>query len=357
MYKNRLDNLRRELVERQVDAILISQPENRFYLSGFSGSDGYLLITGKDTILATDFRYVEQVKKESPNFTLFEIKGRMAAWVPDLMDNLGIKKLGFEPTNVTFSFYMELTDILKNTKPELQVIPLKDTVEKLRTIKEPDEIVLIQKAADIADKALEAVTANLKPGVTELDLAWQLEKTMREMGSQSMPFEVIVGAGPNSALPHAKPSNHRIKPGEPIVIDIGARYGGYSSDLTRTVCIGKPDSTFKKIYDIVLSAQENAINHITAGMNGVKADDLARQIIITSGYGDKFGHGTGHGVGLATHDPAPRLSPLAPTDPLRDGMVFSIEPGIYLPEWGGVRIEDLAMLDKGKVKLLSHSIK
>ncbi len=357
MNKRRLDNLRRELVERQVDGILISQPENRYYLSGFSGSDGYLLITSKDTIIATDFRYIEQVKRESPHFILFEIKGKMSNWLSELIGNMNIHKLGFESTNVTYSFYVELTDILKIIKPELQIIPLNNTVEKLRTIKEPDEIAFIQKAADLTDTAIETVIANLKPGTTELELAWQLEKTMRELGSQSMPFEIIVGAGLNGALPHAQPSDHRIIAGEPIVIDMGARYRGYSSDLTRTVCLGKPDATFEKIYGIVLRAQENAIMNIVTGMNGIEADNLARKIIVEAGYGDMFGHGTGHGVGLATHDPAPRLSPLAPTDPLVDGMVFSIEPGIYLPVWGGVRIEDLAMLDKGKIKLLSHSKK
>ncbi len=179
---------------------------------------------------------------------------------------------------------------------------------------------------------------------------------MRENGSQSMPFEIIVGAGPNGALPHAQPSDHPISKGEPIVIDMGARFGGYGSDLTRTICLGKPDDTFKKIYGVVQKAQEAAITGIQTGMPAMQADSLARDIIKEAGYNDMFGHGLGHGVGLATHDPAPRLSPLS-NDVLADGMVFSIEPGIYLPEWGGVRIEDLTMLENGRVKLLSHAKK
>ncbi len=357
MTTNRFKKLRQELIAREVDGMLISQSENRYYLSGCSGFDGYLLITAEETILATDFRFVEQVKRESPGFTLFEIKGRMATWFSDLVASLNIRSLGFESADITFSFHTELTGILKNTKPALALVPLTGVVEKLRAVKEPGEIAFIQKAAEISDKAIETVTANLKPGVTEMEVAWHLEKTMREMGSQSMPFEVIVGAGPNGALPHAKPSGYRIQTGEPIVIDLGARYQGYSSDLTRTVCIGQPDALFSKIYGIVLQAQQNAIQHTVAGMNGVEADLLARKIIIEAGYDNNFGHGLGHGVGLATHDPAPRLSPLAPNDPLVNGMVFSIEPGIYLPEWGGVRIEDLVTLENGKIKLLSHAKK
>jgi len=358
MTTNRLIKLRAELATRHIDGILISQPENRYYLSGFSGSTGYLLITANDAIFATDFRYVEQVKRESPHFTLFEIKGRLKNWASELFGGMKLEKLGFESADMTFAFHTDIQSVLQDCCPALKMVPVIGVVEKLRTIKEPGEIALIQVAADIADKAITDVTADLKPGVSELELAWQLEKTMRELGSQSLPFEIIVGAGPNGALPHAKPAaDYHIKNGEPIVIDMGARYRGYSSDLTRTICIGAPDDTFKKIYGIVLKAQENAIRNITAGMSGVEADLLSREIIVAAGYDKMFGHGLGHGVGLATHDPAPHLSPLAPPDPLANGMVFSIEPGIYLPEWGGVRIEDLVTLENGKVKLLSRAKK
>ncbi|MDD5190952.1 MAG: Xaa-Pro peptidase family protein, partial [Dehalococcoidales bacterium] len=312
MTASRITKLRQEMAQREVDAMLISQADNRYYLSGFSGSDGFLVFTAKDAIIATDFRYVEQVKKESPHFTLFQIKGRMTDWLLQLLMDIDVQKLGFEAANVSFGLYKEMTTILDVERPDLQLVPLTGMVEKLRTIKEPDEIAFIQQAADISDKAMDSLTADLKPGMTELELAWQLEKTMREMGSQNMPFEVIVGAGKNGALPHAKPSDYRIKAGEPIVIDMGARYKGYSSDLTRTVIIGEPDALFRKIYGIVLRAQENAIDGIIEGMNGVDADDLARHIIVQEGFADKFGHGLGHGVGLATHDPGPSLSPLAP---------------------------------------------
>ncbi|HEX9896569.1 MAG TPA: Xaa-Pro peptidase family protein [Dehalococcoidales bacterium] len=357
MTTNRLAKLRQELTKREVDAIFISQPGNRYYISGFDGSAGYLFITPKDAVLATDFRYFEQVKQQSPHFTLFEIKGRTDEWFPKLLEGHEIQRLGFESPYITFDFYHELVAILDRKRPRLHLVPLENTVEKLRGVKEPEEIECIQRAAEIGDAAFDSVTARLKPGITELQLAWKLEKSMREAGSQSMPFGIIVAAGLNAALPHHQPTDRPIAAGEPVVIDMGAKFKNYGSDLTRTICLGKPDKTFYKIYDIVLRAQEAAIDGICAGMNGIQADSLARSIISTAGYGNVFGHGLGHGVGLATHDPAPRLSPLATTDALTDGMVFSIEPGIYLPEWGGIRIEDLAVMENGKVKLLSHARK
>ena len=357
MKADRLAKLRRDLGKKEVDAIFISQPDNRLYLSGFHGSAGYLLIMPKETILATDFRYVEQAKEQAPDFALFEIKGRTAEWYPRLLEGREMHRLGFESTNITFSFYHELAEILDKVRPRLRLVPLENTVEVLRGVKEPEEIENIQHAAEIADRAFDTVTAKLKPGVTELQIAWQLEKYMREAGSQSMPFEVIVAAGPNGALPHHAPSDRPVSSGEPVVIDMGARYNDYCSDLTRTICLGKPDDTFRKIYGIVLRAQEAAITGTHKGMTGVQADDLSRSIIKAAGYGDMFGHGLGHGVGLATHDPYPRLSPLATPDPLADGNVFSIEPGIYVPGWGGVRIEDLVMLENGKVKLFSNAKK
>ena len=356
MIKDRLAKLRAELVKKEVDALLVSQPKNRFYLSGFDGSDGYLLITTKDSIIATDFRYVEQVKRQCPDYTLFQITGKMAEWFPELIDGLSIKRLGFESGNTTFGQYTQISEIISTQKLPLELLPLENVVEGLRSIKEPEEITFIQKAAEIGDRAFEYVTDRLKIGMTEKEIAWALEKYMRENGSQSVPFEVIVGAGPNGALPHAQPSSRPIASHEPIVIDIGASFGDYSSDLTRTICLGKPDEMFVKIYRIVQKAQEAAINGIMVGMTGIQADALARDIIKEAGYNEMFGHGLGHGVGLATHDPAPRLSYLS-NDVLANGMVFSIEPGIYLPEWGGVRIEDLATLENGKVKLLSHAKK
>ena len=191
--------------------------------------------------------------------------------------------------------------------------------------------------------------------MTEKELAWEIEKFLRENGSQTLPFDIIVASGPNSALPHAKPSQRQINSGEPVVIDMGARVEGYSSDLSRTICLGAPDDTFKRVYDTVLVAQLAAIAIIKEDMSGAEADSLARTIIEEAGYGEAFGHSLGHGVGLAEHE-QPRLGQNS-TELLTSGMVFSIEPGIYLPGWGGVRIEDLAVMEKGKIRLLSKARK
>ena len=192
-------------------------------------------------------------------------------------------------------------------------------------------------------------------GITENEVAWAIEKYMRENGSQAIAFDVIVAPGPNSALPHARPSQRQIKSGESVVIDIGARSGGYCSDLTRTICLGTPNETFRKVYDTVFGAQLTAIAILKEGMTGEEADSLARTVIEEAGYGEAFGHSLGHGVGLAPHE-QPRLAPNS-TESLSKGMVFSIEPGIYLTGWGGVRIEDLAVLEESQVRLLSEARK
>ena len=353
--KDRIQKLRLMFAEKEIEGILISQPQNRFYLSGFLGSDGYLLITEKQLIIAVDFRYVEQAKRQSPDFKLFNITGPMEDWFARLVGSLNIKRLGFESTNVTYALYRQLTEILQQNQLPLQLIPTDGIVESLRAVKEPEEIELISKAVDISDLAVAHIQKVIHPGMTELEVAWEIEKYMRENGSETVPFELIVAAGPNSALPHAHPSERPIQAGEPIVMDIGARHRNYTSDLTRTICIGQPDSTYRKVYDTVLGAQLAAIAIIKEGMSGEAADNIARTVIQEAGYGDNFGHGLGHGVGLETHE-SPRLG-MRSTDKLTNGMVFSIEPGIYLPGWGGIRIEDTVLMDNGKIKVLSKAEK
>jgi len=352
---NRLARLRQKLTEKELDGIFISQPENRFYLSGFHGSAGYLFITVKDAILATDFRYIEQAKAQAPDYQVFRITGKLEEWFPRLTGELNTRHLGFESEQVTFAFHHQLTDILGKTGSKLQLVPVDGVVESIRTIKEPEEMALITQAAAISDRAFTHVTGKIHTGMTEKEVAWEIEKFMREHDSQPVPFELIVAAGPNSALPHARPSLHPIKAGEPVVIDIGARVGGYASDLTRTICLDKPDDTFKKVYDIVLGAQLAALALIKEGMTGDMADSLARTVIEEAGYGEAFGHALGHGVGLAPHEP-PRLGPNS-TEVLTSSMVFTVEPGIYLPGWGGVRIEDLVVIDNGQLKVLSKASK
>ena len=352
---NRLKKLLKRLAEEGIEAILISQPENRHYLSGFDGSSGFLLITPNDAILATDFRYLEQTKRQAPDFEIFQITGDIESWFPKLIDGLNLRRLGFEANHVSFELYHLLSDILDDSGLQPRLVPVAGLVEPIRAIKEPEEIELIAKAIAISDAAFEYIAGTIRVGMTEMEVAWELEKTLHEKGSQSLPFEIILASGPNTALPHAKPSQRAIQSGEPVVIDIGAKVQGYSSDLSRTICLGNPDDTFKKVYQAVMEAQQMAIAQITAGMTGAQADSLAREAIEQAGYGDAFGHGLGHGLGLAPHE-QPYLSPNS-KDNLVDGMVFTIEPGIYLAGWGGVRIEDTVVMENGKIRVLSQATK
>ncbi|MDD4859347.1 MAG: Xaa-Pro peptidase family protein [Dehalococcoidales bacterium] len=350
---NRLLKLRRHLAEKEIDAILISQPENRRYLSGFDGSAGFLLITGNKAVLATDFRYIEQGKAQAPDYEIFQVTGGFEKWFLGLINGLGITRLGFEGEHTTFVTYRQLKEMLEKLEPKPKEVAVVGLVESLRAVKETEEIELIRRAAALGDGAVEHIEDIIHPGMTELEIAWEIEKFMREKGSQPIPFEVIVASGPNGALPHHKPSSRPVQCGEPIVLDLGAKIDGYASDLTRTIHIGRPDATFKKVYRTVLDAQLAAMAIISEGINGGDVDKAARSHIEKAGYGEAFGHGLGHGVGLATHE-APRLGP-GSTDKLVSNMVFTIEPGIYLPGWGGGRIEDLAVLIDGKLEIISKA--
>ena len=351
--KNRLQRLCQRLAEKEIDGILVSQPENRYYLSCFDGSAGYLLITPQNKILATDFRYIEQAKRQAPDYKIFLISNDILDWLPRLVTDLRLKRLGFEAGHITFALHQQLTDILKQS--QLKLIPLDGLIESLRVIKEPEEIELITKAVEITDNALEYIEDMMHTGMSEKEVAWEIEKFLRENGSEPIPFDIIVASGPNSALPHAKPSSHTIQSGEPIIIDIGGRVGGYSSDLSRTICLGTADDTFNKVYDTVLKAQLRAIAAIKKGMTGGEVDDVARMVIKQAGYGEAFGHGLGHGIGLAPHE-QPRLGPNS-SEPLAAGMVFTIEPGIYLTGWGGARIEDVLVMEEGKIRVISKARK
>jgi len=348
---HRLEKLRQRLGEEGLDAILISQGESRRYLSGFTGSAGFLLISEKSAILATDFRYTEQAKRQAPNLDIVQIEGEIAKWLPDLTSSLGAKKIGVEANDVSFAAYRRLVaSVGKNG-----IVPSEGIVESLRAVKDEGELELIARAVELADAAFEEVATMICPGMTEKEVAWEFEKSLREKGSETVPFDIIVASGPNSALPHHKPSDRPIGRGEPIIIDMGARFQGYSSDLSRTICLGNTDEKFEKIYDLVLGAQLTAIATIQAGMSGEQADGLARTVIEQGGYGENFGHSLGHGIGLAAHE-QPRLGK-GSKDVLAEGMVFTIEPGIYISGWGGVRIEDVAVLEKGGVRVLSKAKK
>ena len=349
----RLSRLRKLLAERDLDALLVSTPETRRYLSGFTGSAGYLVVTASDAVLATDFRYVEQAKAQSPAWQVRQVRSGVP-WFPQVVSELRVKCIGFESQHLDVASYQALVDSLKELPADARppLVSTQGLVEGIRAVKDPDELALMQRAAEIADQALEAVAPTIRAGETEKAIAWKLERTMRELGAEAVSFDVIVAAGPNGAMPHHHPSERPVAAGEPIVIDMGAKYEGYCSDLTRTVFAGDPDREFVKVYDIVLGAQLTAIALIRPGMTGEEADALAREVIRQAGYEDAFGHGLGHGVGLAVHE-QPRLGP-GSDQVLEDGMVFSVEPAIYLPGRGGVRVEDMVVLEKEGIRSLSR---
>lgn len=352
---NRLDRLRRRLTPGDFDAIFISQGENRRYLSGFTGSAGFLLISQDKAVLATDFRYVEQARAEAPSFEIFRITGTLSHWFPNLATGSSIRKLGFEEKDLSFDTYKELTAAVSEIGNNISLVPTEGMVESMRAVKDEAELKLLDEAAKLADTALDEVLPHVHPGISERELAWKLESSMRQNGGDPLPFEIIVASGPNSALPHARPTDKALAEGEPVVIDLGAGVGGYSSDCTRTICLGEDDSTFRRIYDIVLGAQLTAMATLQAGMKGEEVDRLGRTVISQAGYEENFGHGLGHGIGLAPHE-EPRLGPNS-SSILSNGMVFTIEPGIYITGWGGVRIEDTVVLEEGKVRPLTRARK
>ena len=309
------------------------------------------MISPQQAILATDFRYLEQANREAPDFEVAQIKGTPEEYFIELVSGWGVKSLAFEANNFCFASYRRLAE--GAGKVNLQLIPTEGLVDSLRAVKEEEELTCLTKAARLADATLEYIAQQIRPGMKEKEIAWEIEKFLREKGSETIPFDIIVASGPNAALPHAKPAERTISPGEPIIVDLGARVEGYASDLSRTLCLGSPDKTLVEIYNLVLQAQLTAMNSIEAGMTGKQADQLAREVIEKGGYKDAFGHGLGHGVGLATHE-QPRLGPNS-NDILGEHMVFTIEPGIYLTGWGGVRIEDMVTMEKGKAKILTKA--
>ena len=351
---DRLDRLVARLPERELDALLISAPENRRYMSGFTGSAGYLFITPERTVLVTDSRYTEQATNQAPDFQVIQVRGGWD-WLLEQLKETGVKRVGFESRDMTVATYNSLVGAVKDDSAlsHVSMVATTEIPEEGRVFKDQRELTLLQKAIDASDAAMEAVCPTVTAGMTEREVAWRMEMAMRDFGADGISFDTIVASGPNGAMAHHRPSDREIQEGEPIVIDMGAIVEGYCSDITRTVVVGEPDETFNKIYDIVLGAQLTAINMVKPGMTGEDCDRLSRAVIAEAGYGDNFGHSLGHGVGLAVHE-NPRVSPRSP-DKLEPSMVFTVEPGIYLSGWGGIRIEDIVVLRDDGAKVLSKA--
>jgi Xaa-Pro aminopeptidase len=363
----RLERLRSVLQEQELPGLLISDPANRRYISGFSGSTGLLLVTPTEAIAITDSRYRLRIAQEAPAFTLREnsTERTVPKLVAEAVQELGLPRLAFEAAALSYAGYQEFARGLQeqfgegNVPPEL--VPVQGVVESLREVKDDDELATLRKAVAITDAALAAVLPELRPDHSERQAAWMLEVAMRERGADGPAFPIIVAAGENSARPHAQAGDNLLGSGQPIVIDMGARLDGYHADMTRTIVLGQGDDQFHTIYNLVLRAQLAAIAKLRAGMRGYEGDALARTIIAEAGHGDNFGHGLGHGVGLNIHE-GPSLRRVAEgkeesSPVLRAGNVTSVEPGVYIEGWGGVRIEDLVVITETGCEVLTGSPK
>ncbi len=345
--EKRIESVRKQLNSLQVEALFITKPSNRRYLSGFTGSSGYVLITKENALFITDFRYIEQAKIQTKGYEIIKHGPSVIETVKEQLKRLNIKRLAFEEEVIT---YKQFTEFQKEWD-FVELVPVSQVVENIRIYKDDEEVKLIKTAVEIADEAFLHILQWIKPGMTEIEVALELENAMRKRGASGASFDIIVASGIRSALPHGVASDKIIENGDMVTIDFGAVYQGYISDLTRTIAIGKPVDQLQEIYKIVLEAQLNGVNNTKAGMSGKEADALTRDIIASYGYAEYFGHGTGHGIGLDVHE-TPVLSSRY-EGKLENGMMFTIEPGIYIPELGGVRIEDDVYLSDNGLEVLS----
>lgn len=350
--KNRILRLQEFIKEKNCDAVIINKEENLHYFSGFTGDDTVLLITLNECYLITDSRYIEQAKQQT-DFAVFEQTAGLLAKTAQIIEEMGLLSVAFEGNALRYNAYAKLRDLLEDRDIDFSTAV---DLDELRIIKDDDEIELIKKAVWISDEAYNHIIQYAKAGMSENEIACELETFMRRLGSQRPAFTTIVASGVRGALPHGTATDKLINDGEFVTIDFGAVYKGYHSDITRTFCIGQASDKQREIYDIVLNAQLLGLSEIAPGKSGKEVDAPVREYIKNAGYGQYFGHGLGHGVGLEIHE-LPRLSPFSPTKELKENMLVTDEPGIYLPNFGGVRIEDTVLVTANGCQPLTRSDK
>ena len=345
IFKNKI-----EKENKEIEGFLVTNLKNLYYLTGFDG-EGSALITNRNNYLLTDSRYTEQAEKESSNFKIItddpKKKNARVLAMKKIIERNKINKIAFESIDLNYADFIKYSESFQS----VEFLPTKNIVEQIRMLKDKEEIIKMKKAAQITTESLKEVFEIIEPGVRELEIASELAYTMRKKGAQKEAFETIVVSGERSSLPHGKPSEKKINQGELIIIDVGANYHSYNSDITRTIIIGRENKKQKKIFSIVSDAQKASLEFLKPGVKCKEVDFVARDIIAKKGYGKYFGHGLGHGVGLDIHE-IPRVSSNDDTI-LLPGMVVTIEPGIYLPEVGGVRIEDSVLITEEGYEILT----
>lgn len=345
----RLKRLRRLMERMKLEGLLISSMENIRYMAGFTGSAANVVVTPSRAYFLTDGRYLTQAREEINGYRVRRYRAPIKD-VAELINSLSITRLGVESEHLSYSSFRKLKGILDVSR----VLATSGLVEELRMVKDEDELDALRGAAGIVEKAMEDTMGDIRPGMTEWEVAVELEHRFKLLGSEKNPFDFIVASGKRSSLPHGIATDKKIRKGEMVTIDCGARWRGYYSDCTRTCVVGRPNGRQREIYQIVLDAQQKAIDAIRPGVKASQVDAAARGHISAKGCGKYFGHSTGHGIGLAVHE-EPRLSQENARE-LEAGMVITVEPGIYIPDWGGVRIEDMVVVTEGGAEVITGGI-
>lgn len=352
IYAHRIELVRKSLAEWDADALLIMSPYNRRWLTGFVGSAGEVAISRHHADLCVDGRYWAKARQEAPTYTIYEKnrdKDALEQFILAFANKSRISRIAIEPAHVTLEMYHRLDQI-----ENIEWVAPEWGVERWRGMKSSSEIRAIRRAAAITDKAMAQVSQIARPGMSERALAWELEKRLRELGADGMSFEVLVASGEEAAKPHHTASDRRLAIGDPIIVDMGAQLNGFNSDLTRTFFLGnEPSERFRSVYNTVYSAHKACLDNMKAGMTGAEIDSLARNVIEAAGFGNEFKHSTGHSVGLEVHE-TPTLRETETGTEIPAGAVVTIEPGIYIDGWSGVRIEDLVVVTQNGAELLSH---
>jgi len=348
----RLRKIYAKLAKENLEGLLVSSPANISYLTDYTSRDSYLLISKKKNIYITDSRYTEEAKRKIKGpISIIQVKDCIFKTTCSACRGLSLKRIGFEEKYISYPGYQKLKEGLSD---RVNLIPTSGLVEELRQIKTEEELKKIRKATQVTISAFKFIKDFIVCGRRELEIAAELERFIMYAGARSSAFDIIVASGPNSSFPHHLTSERRIKNNEPVLIDMGVDYLGYKSDLTRVFFLGKINPTLKRIYDIAIEAQNKAIRKLKPDARIDKIDALARQHITKKGYGGFFGHNLGHGIGLEVHE-KPGISSKEKST-LRPGMVFTVEPGIYLPGKFGVRIEDIVLITKEGCEVISGSL-